>query len=297
MVRLVVALLLLFALGLAPAAAQPSAAQPFIEAVQSPAWVERSGVREPLAVGMVLRNSDRVVSGADARIVLRMPEGSLIKLGSQAQLALDRLSVQREPEGTLVTAALEVLRGAFRFTTQAAARFRGRRQIDVRIATLTAGIRGTDLWGKAAEERNIVCLIEGRISVQRGTEAAFVMDEPLSFYIAPKNAPPLPVQPVPPEQLQKWAVETEMQPGAGGARRNGRWRVDLALARTQAEALALYDRLREAGYPAQIRPVKDAEGYSYAVGIRHLASEVEAAGLAARLKDMPGVTQARIGGS
>jgi hypothetical protein len=291
MVRSVVLLLLLFALGLAPAAAQPS-----VEAVQSPAWVERSGVREPLAVGMVLRNSDRVVSGADARIVLRMPEGSLIKLGSQAQLALDRLSVQREPEGTLVTAALDVLRGAFRFTTQAAARFRGRRQIDVRFATLTAGIRGTDLWGKAADDRDIVCLIEGRISVQRGTEAAFVMDEPLSFYIAPKNAPPLPVQPVPPEQLQKWAVETEMQPGAGGARRNGRWRVDLALARTQAEALALYDRLREAGYPAQIRPVKDTEGYSYAVGIRHLASEVEAAGLAARLKDMPGVTQPRIVG-
>lgn len=291
MVRSAVALLLIVAAGLAAAASQPS-----VEAVQSPAWVERSGMREPLAVGMVLRNSDRVVSGADARIVLRMPEGSLIKLGSQAQLALDRLGVQREPAGMLVTAALDVLRGAFRFTTQAATRFRGRRQIDVRIATLTAGIRGTDLWGRAAEDRDIVCLIEGQISVQRGAEAAIVMDQPLSFYVAPRNAPPLPVQPVPPEQLERWAAETEMQPGAGGARRNGRWRVELAIVPTQAEALDLYDRLREAGYPARIRPMSDAGDYSYAVGIRHLASEAEAVGLAARLKDMPGVRQARIVG-
>jgi hypothetical protein len=291
MIRSVVALLLLFVLGLAPAAAQPS-----VEAVQSPAWVERAGVREPLAVGMVLRNSDRVVSGDDARIVLRMPEGSLVKLGSQAQLALDRLGVQHEPDGMLVTAALDVLRGAFRFTTQAAARFRGRRQIDVRIATLTAGIRGTDVWGKAAEDRDIVCLIDGRISVQRGTEAAFVMDQPLSFYIAPKNEPALPVQPVPPEQLQKWALETDMQPGAGGAHRTGRWRVDLAVTRTQAEALALYDRLRESGYPAQIRPVKDGEGYAYAIAIGHLAAEAEAAALAERLKSVPGVAEPRIVG-
>jgi hypothetical protein len=291
MVRSVIALLLLLAVGLAPAADQPS-----VEAVQSPAWVERAGGREPLAVGMFLRNSDRVVTGADARIVLRMPEGSLVKLGSEAQLALDRLSVRREPEGTLVTAALEVLRGAFRFTTQAAARYRSRRQMDVRIATVTAGIRGTDIWGKAAEDRDIVCLIEGRISVQRGNDAAFVMDQPLSFYIAPKNAAPLPVQPVAPEQLQKWALETDMQPGGGGARRNGRWRIDLARARTQAEALALYDRLREAGYPARIRPIRDAEDYAYAIEIRQLAAEAEAAALAARLMNVPGVTAPRIVG-
>ena len=251
-------------------------------------------MREPLAVGMVLRSSDRVVSGDDARIVLRMPEGSLVKLGSQAQLALDRLGVQREPDGTLVTAALDVLRGAFRFTTQAATRFRGRRQIDVRIATITAGIRGTDVWGKAADDRDIVCLIEGRISVQRG-----------------------------PRRPSPWISRcrsisrrrTNRRCRCSRCRRsncrNGHWRrtcnrVRAAriatvaggsiwrVARTQAEALALYDRLREAGYPAQIRPVKDDEGYAYAIAIRHLADEAEAAALAARLKNVPGVAEPRI---
>ena len=289
MLRTIYALPLLGACALVQAAQPPG--QPSVEAVQAPAWVERAGRREPLAPGMVLQDADRVVSGADARVVLRMPEGSLVKLGEQAQLALDRLALRQEPEGTLVTAALDVLRGAFRFTTQAGARFRGRRQIDVRVATVTAGIRGTDLWGKAADDRDIVCLIEGRISVQRQSEAAFTMDAPLSFYIAPRNAPALPVQPVPAEQLQRWAAETEIQPGTGSTRRNGGWRVDLAQARSQAEALALYDRLREAGFAAQIVPLREAGELLYSVRIRSLPSEAEAAALAARLKAVPGVSE------
>jgi hypothetical protein len=288
--RSIVATLLLCAAGLA----QP-ASQPMVEAVQSPAWVERAGGREPLAPGMLLENNDRVVSGPEARIVLRMPEGSLVKLGEQAQIALDRIAVRREPEGTLVSAALDVLRGAFRFTTQAGARFRGRRTIDVRVATVTAGIRGTDLWGKAADDRDIVCLIEGRISVQRQGEAGFTMDQPLSFYIAPRNAPALPVQPVPAEQLERWATETEIQPGTGSIRRNGRWRVDLAQAASQAEALALYDRLRAAGYPVRILPLRAEGAWVYSVRIASLASELEATALAARLKDVPGVTEPRVG--
>ena len=290
MLRSIVACLLLCAAGLAQPVDQPS-----VEAVQSPAWVERAGAREPLAPGMLLQGADRVISGAGARIVLRMPEGSLVKLGEQAQLALDRIAVRREPEGTLVSGVLDVLSGAFRFTTQAGARFRGRRQIDVRIATVTAGIRGTDLWGKAADDRDIVCLIEGRISVQRQGEAGFTMDQALSFYIAPRNAPALPIAPVPPEQLARWATETDIQPGTGSARRNGRWRVELAQAQSQAEALALYDRLREAGYPARILPLGAEGGLVYSVRIASLASEAEASALAARLKDTPGVTEPRVG--
>jgi hypothetical protein len=283
MVRMLVLMLLACVLDAALAADHP-----IVEALQSPAWVERGGTRTPLAVGMQLRASDRVLSGADGRIMLRMPEGSLVKLGEQAQLALDRISVQREPEGTLVSGALNVLRGAFRFTTQALAGYRGRRAIDVRIATVTAGIRGTDLWGKAADDRDIVCLIDGRISVQRDGESAFTMDQPLSFYIAPRGAPALPVQPVPAAQLAQWATETELRPGAGGARRGGRWRVDVARVQTQAEALMLYDQLREAGYPAEILPIAQERGFDYSVRLRHIASAGEAAALAARLKVMMG---------
>ncbi len=270
-----------------------AAGLPVVEGVQSPAWVERAGKREPLAIGMQLGDRDRVVSGTDARVLLRMPEGSLVKLGADGQLALDKLLTRREAQGNFVSATLDVLRGAFRFTTQATSRFRGRREVDVRIATITAGIRGTDLWGKAAADRDIVCLIEGRISVERKGDQPFIMDQPLSFYIAPRDAPPLPVQPVPAEQLKQWAEETEIRTGSGASRKGGRWKLYVAEAPDQQEALKVYDAVREAGYPAEIRPLSTGGRLVYRVRVSNLPSEPEAHALGTRLKSVPGVTEAR----
>ncbi len=260
-----------------------------VEGVQSPAWVERDGRRSPLAPGMQLDNRDRVVSGRNARVLLRMPEGSLVKLGEDARLGLDQIETRREAQKNVVTATLDVLQGAFRFTTQAATRFRGERRIDVRIATVTAGIRGTDLWGKAAFDRDIVCLIEGDISVQKQGDAPFRMNEPLSFYIAPRNAAPLPVQPVPKEQLEAWATETEIPPGQGAVRRDGRWVVTLAEVAEQRDALLVYDGAREAGFPAQIRPVVADGKTTYRVRIVGLPGEADAQALAQRVRGLPGV--------
>ncbi len=272
------------------------ASEAVVEAVQSPAWVERAGAREPLTVGMPLRNGDRVVSGADGRILLRLAEGSSVKLGEQAQLAVDRLSMRREAERRgLATAALDVIKGAFRFTTPLVSRFRGRREVDVRIATVTAGIRGTDLWGKAADDRDIVCLIEGQIAVQRQGEAQFVMDQPLSFYIAPRNQPALPVQPVAAEQLAQWATETEIAPGRGGARGGGRWNVYVAEVDDQASALAAYDALRAAGFPAQIRP-SDTGGGSirYRVRVGNLSSRADAESVGERVRKLAGLGEVSV---
>jgi len=222
-------------------------------------------------------------------VLLRMPEGSLVKLGADGRLDLDRLAVREEPQSTLVTAALNVVKGAFRFTTQAARRFQSRREVDVRIATITVGIRGTDLWGKAADDRDIVCLIEGSINVQRESEAAFAMDQPLSFYIAPKNAPALPVAPVPQEQLETWAAETEIQPRTGATRAGGDWIVYVTDITYQPQASAVEAALRSAGYPAELHPVPLRGSVFYRVRIRNLPSFEEAGALAARLRAFPGV--------
>src|SRR6185503_7742153 len=78
--------------------AAPAAAQTLtVEGVVSPAWVERGGTRLPVAVGMRLNNKDRVVTGAGSRLLLRMAEGSAVKLGENATVALDRLA---EKKGT-----------------------------------------------------------------------------------------------------------------------------------------------------------------------------------------------------
>ncbi len=281
-----------FAAAAAPQAVTParSAPQAIVEAVQMPAWVERGGAKIPLAPGMEIRGTDQLRTGANARLLLKMSEGSLVKLGEGGSLRLDQLS---EGNDRVFTAALNVLQGAFRFTTAALQKQR-KRNINITIATVTAGIRGTDVWGKAAADRDIVCLIEGKIEVQRGQDRPFLMDQPLSFYIAPKNAPPLPVAPVDPEQLRQWATETEITAGAGAARRGGKWKVLAGSVDTQEDALRLYDALRAAGYAAEIRPAMAGEKRIYNVRLAHLPSKAEAEALAAAIRGKMGVAEPKV---
>ena len=265
-----------------------------VEGVQMPAWVEySSGARNPLAIGMSLGNRDKIYTGPGSRALLRLADGSLIKLGENGVLALDDLDRRRVSAREVVSASLDVVSGAFRFTTQALYKFRGERDVKVRIVTLTAGIRGTDLWGKADATRDIVCLIEGKITVERGQDK-FTMDQPLSFYIAPKNEPPLPVAPVSKQQLAQWAAETEIGAGTGAIRKGGAWKVYVGAAGTQAQALAVYDALRAAGYPAEIHPTRRGASQTYRVRISSLPSRTEALALAARLKGSAGIDETRV---
>ena len=186
-----------------------------------------------------------------------------------------------------------MLVGAFRFTTDVLAKDR-RRDVKITIATVTAGIRGTDLWGRSAKDRQIVCLIEGAIEVVRGAEAPFTMDQPRSFYIAPKGKPALPVAPVTKEQLDQWSTETEIQAERGAARRGGRWKVVLASVDTQQEALKIYDAVRAAGYAADIRPDEAQGKHTYNVRLSQLPSKAEAQALADSLRGKMGVTEPKV---
>lgn len=253
-----------------------------VEAVQAPAWVERGEQRLPLVAGQQLKNRDRIVTGAAARVLLRLSEGSAVKLGENASLRMDALG---ERERGVFSAAFDVGRGAFRFTTGIFNRFQSKRAVNVRIATVTAGIRGTDLWGSADSERDLVCLIEGRITVMHPQAEPVLMSEPLSFYVAPWGQAPQPVAKVDPDQLAQWAQETEMQPGAATFRKNGRWKVYLGVVGSEAEALAFYDQVRAAGYPVRIYPEALGDGtYQYSLMVPQILTQEGAEALAVRLR-------------
>jgi hypothetical protein len=273
------------------AAAQGSAASPaIVEAVQMPAWVERDGARVPVAPGMTLQPNDNLRTGANARLLLKLAEGSAVKLGENAQLSLAQIQVRKD---NVFAATLRVLEGAFRFTTDVLAKAR-RREVAINVATVTAGIRGTDLWGKAAADRDIVCLIEGRVEVTREGDPPVTMDQPLSFYIAPRGRPALPVQPVKDEQLKQWAAETEIEAGRGAARRGGRWKVVLASGESENEVLRVYEAVRAAGYAAEVEPRKAQGRRVYDVRIAQLPSKAEADALAQALSGRFGVTAPRV---
>jgi cell division septation protein DedD len=155
--------------------------------------------------------------------------------------------------------------------------------VSISVATVTAGIRGTDLWGRSRDNTEIVCLIEGAIEVGAQGEQPVRMDQPRQFYrrVAGQTQP---VGFVEPAQLEQWAQETEIQPGRGAARAGGRFYAQLARAESQDAALAVYDRLRAAGYPAEIVPGREGEQRIYNVRIRQLPSRAEARALEEQLR-------------
>lgn len=292
MKRLIAVAVLATAAAAGHAADEPARGAPpaVVEAVQMPAWVERGGRRVPLAPGMALAPDDELRTGANARLLVKLAEGSSVKLGEHAQLRIAQAQLRKD---NVFASTMNVLAGAFRFTTDVLARAR-RREVSISVATVTAGIRGTDLWGKAAADRDIVCLIEGRIEVTRAGDPTVTMDQPLSFYIAPRGRPALAVQPVDPDQLRQWAQETEITAGRGAARRGGRWKVVLASGDSENEVLRVYQDLREAGYAAELAPKRVGGRRAYDVRIAQLPSRAEAEALAASLAGKHGVSAPRV---
>ena len=280
-----------------------------VDGVKMPAWVEHGARRFPLSPGMALSSGDTLLTGQGARVLLKAADGSAIKLGENARLQVSGLAQQRDGQ-SLFSAALDVAKGAFRFTTSALAQLRAR-DVTVRVSGATVGIRGTDVWGKVGARMSIsalekamgksldaadkeakmdfdtVCLIEGKISIAHGKETPFVMDQPQTFYVMPKDAAPMPVGGLSSEQLAKWSAETEITAGQGAARSGGKWKVHLLTANSERDALAAYDELRGAGYDARIQPL---QGEQYQLRITQLPSRAEAEALARELTGKMGIT-------
>ena len=268
-----------------------------VEGMVSPAWVERAGAPErvPLEVGMALRDQDRVLTGTGSRALFRLADGSAVKLGENAILNLDGLSEkQGDRARRIVTASLDVARGAFRFTTDLFAKRQADRDVKIRVATVTAGIRGTDLWGKADDKRDLVCLIEGKVDVSRGSDAPVTLDQPLDFYVAPKDGTPPAKAKVDKQQLREWSAETELDTVSGGTKRGGKFKVDASAAADQQTALRDYDTLRKAGFPAVVQPVKKEGAGEFRVRILNLPGLRDAQAMVEKLKGL-GMAGATIG--
>ena len=261
-------------------AAQPAAARTAtVEAVQYPAWLERGGLRVPLTPGTILVPRDRLRSGAGARIELRMGEGSAVKLGENAQMVIERAE-----DRNVFRAGLAVLAGAFRFTSRALRAHSGR-DVAIRVKNVTVGIRGTDVWGKSTDDRDLVCLLEGAVTVGAEGHPQVRLDRPLAFYQKPRVGDPS-VARADAKQVQEWAKETEIDAGSGAAaRRGGRWRVVAAVFPDRDKALELVKSLRTGGYPAEIVPT---QAY-FAVHVPGLAGEAAARAAMANLREFPGV--------
>ncbi len=271
------------ALALAPVS-RAVAAEAEVEGLQMPAWLTRDGKRLPLEIGAQLRNGDTISTGAGSRVLLRLPEGSGVKLGENARFELNEMMQKRDGARRFFSASLGVPQGAFRFTTAPEQKSQFTRTIDIKLATVTASITGTDLWGKSTTEQEVVALIDGSITAARRGEAPVALTETRTVYVAPRDSPRTGIQTITLAQLNAFAQETEMQPGAGVAGRGGSWKVYAARTPNKEEALAVYGRLADAGYAAAIQPAVFQGKQIYQVRIVGLLSEADGVAVAIKLR-------------
>jgi hypothetical protein len=282
-------------LALIPASSAVAAAPDAeVEALQMPAWLTRDGKRQPLALGAQLKNGDIITTGDGSRVLLRLGEGSVVKLGENARFDLNDMSQTRERNQERFSATLGVRHGAFRFTTPPADKSRGARSIDVRFPTVTASVAGTDIWGKSANDGEVVALIEGKINVTRKGDAPVAMAEAKTVYVAPADGPPRPVTAITLAQLNAYAQETELQPGAGAVGKVGNYKIYAARTPNQEEALAIYERLRDAGYAAAIQPGMSGGKQVYQVRIVGFLSEADGVAVAVKLRVQLGLQDVRV---
>ena len=269
-----------------PASAQQSGA--VVDGVQMPAWLERDGKRVPLAPGMELRAGDRIFSGSGARVQVKLSEGSVVKLGENGRLVF----AEMQPGKDLFKATLQVLEGAFRFTTELVGKGK-KREVSVRVSQVTAGIRGTDFWGRSRDDRQIVCLIEGAIDVGADGEKPVRMDKPLQFYQRDKGKTQ-PVGLVDAKQLEQWGRETEIEAGKGAARRGGKFIVELATLDSQSGAGAISRPAAGGGLSGASRAAQGRREGDLHRAHPPAAVARRGAGLANRLKGKFGVKEPKI---
>lgn len=266
------------AIALMGARVSASAENATVEAVQYPAWLDRGGASVPLTPGTTLQAEDKLRTGGNARVQLRMGEGSTVKLGENAQFVIERV----ENRGVF-RAALSVITGAFRFTTDVLRRSQ-QRDISIKVRNVTAGIRGTDLWGKSTDARDLVCLLEGKISVGSEGHPNVTLDQPLDFYQKPRDGEPA-VAKVDAKQVEIWSAETDISKDGPAARKGGPWRVIAAVYPARDEALAMNRLLRASGYPSELGKRDNLT----TVVVPGLAGEAEARALMANLRTIPGI--------
>ncbi len=272
------------------ARARPQVNTLVVDAVQMPAWTTRSGQRVPLSPGDAVTTAEEVETAAAAALVLRMPEGSLTRLGEKTRLGIQRLEVNPADGYTAVRSELKLFDGFFRFATSAVAKAVGQREIDVNLRTATIGIRGTDFWSMTDAVHDAACLFEGKVDLATRDQGALTLDKPTAFWARFFDQPVKPVGNATPDELAKFLASTEMQPGKGVAVEGGRWRVVAATLSAAPAANALAARLRTEGYLALVRAKTLSGRNMHEVRINGLATRNDASAVLEKIKAVEGVS-------
>lgn len=247
-----------------------------VHAVQPPAWIERAGGIVALRPGDPLLAGDVIRTGPGGRVQVDLPEGSRVKLGEDVQFRAERLGERTDGAGGFFDAAFDVLKGAFRFTTGLAGQER-RRDVTFRVGAVTAGIRGTDIWGKSMDDgSDMLLLLEGQVELAMPGQEAMTMRRPLHGVMMMPAGEMRLMEGMPADLLEQYARETEMNAERATMMMHGTWQLIVMSLRNEESARQVQSELVAAGFPAEILETTANGARWHRVALTHLASANDA---------------------
>ncbi len=241
-----------------------------VEHFQMPAWIETENGKKAMRIGMQIKAKRAVITGDSGKVHIKMEEGSTLKIGSKAKVNVIKIAPAKTKSG-IFKSVIHIIQGAFRFTTAAKARYK-KRNIHFKIRTITAGIRGTDIWGKSVPEKDFICLLEGKIEVQHKDSHPQTMQGAYTFFVAERGKKAKPIAPISKKKVKKWAKTTNIQKGKGKITKGGRYILNIFSAQKQSYAKKWQRRLDKAGFAIDIKEVIVQGKYWYRLSIHHISS-------------------------
>lgn len=136
-------------------------------------------------VGMAVGLSDRVRTGSGGRVLLVFTDGTRMIIGENAEVAIDRYSYR--PEARRGIALIDILKGAFRFTTGKISKMRDKR-IEIRTRAANLAVRGTDFWVGPLEGSVGVLLLSGTLDVRTSAGSVTLDGKKAGTMIAVNNS-------------------------------------------------------------------------------------------------------------
>lgn len=160
--------------------------------------VVTEGGKRSLQVASPVHLLDVVTTGAGARLVVELDDGTVLTLGENAELRIDEF-VFRKPG---VSDHLKLFAGgAFRFTTGRLVKTADSViEINTRVPAL--GVRGTDFWAGPLDGNYSVLVFEGALEVSSGG-ASVTLDEPGEGTNIAGDGPPGPVTLWPQDKVRR----------------------------------------------------------------------------------------------
>jgi len=140
--------------------------------VQGPCTGTVEGATRALAADSAVFLGDAIATGADARLQVTFDDATVITVGENATLRLDRFVYQPQGRSRLSVS----VNGALRFVSGALAPGASR-QARVTTPYAVIGVRGTDFWGGPIDGTFGVIVFEGAVSVLN-TGGSVVLNRP-----------------------------------------------------------------------------------------------------------------------